>query len=108
MAHDPLTPAKLGPLSGVGLITVLRDDEGRIVEANGSFRPADERLSPDALDEAFKVGAVVPFEGQLVDQHGKAAAEAVTVEVVITGIDRYTYLDGSKRMLVNFVGKDGA
>jgi len=103
-----LRTARLGDLEGLGLIIVLRDADGHVVSRDGSWRPTDERLGLEDLQQAFPQGSVVTFAGTQVEAADEHAAEDVSTEVVIKRLGEYVRDDGGTLRLVNFSRRDAA
>lgn len=103
-----LRTARLGDLEGLGLIIVLRDADGKVVGMDGSWRPADETLSLEDLQQAFPEDSVATFTGTQVESGDDRAAEDVSAEVVIKRFGEYVRDDGGTLRLVNFSRRDTA
>ena len=101
-----LRTARLGDLEGLGLIIVLRDADGKVVSRDGSWRPTDEALSLEDLQQAFPEDSVVTFTGTQVEAGDERAAEDVSAEVVIKRFGEYVREDGGTLRLVNFSRRD--
>jgi len=100
-----LRPAVLGRLEGSGLVVVVRDAQGAIVAADGTWQPADASASLDELRRTFPAGSATRFAGSLVD--GRAIRE-VALDVVIERHGDYAYEDGSPFRVVNFAPRSAA
>jgi hypothetical protein len=100
-----LRPAVLGRLEGSGLVVVVRDAQGTVVAADGTWQPADTSASLDELRRTFPEGSATRFAGSLVD--GRAIRE-VALDVVIERHGDYTYEDGTPFRVVNFAPRSAA
>jgi hypothetical protein len=94
--------AVLGRLEGMGLIVVVRDSDGNMVAADGTWRAADDSLPLDELRRSFPEGMVTTFAGGLVESPGDRPAADTSLEVVITGHGDYEQSDGQRLRLVRF------
>jgi hypothetical protein len=101
-----LRPAVLGRLEGLGLITVVHDAAGDVVDVEGSWRPADETATLDELRETFPVGSVTTFAGVLVEGRHDTPAEDVSMQVVIKRHGEYEDDEGRPLRVVNFLPRD--
>lgn len=101
-----LRPATLGDVQGQGLLMVLRDADGDVVEADGSWRPDDPEMSVDDVRDAFPEGSAKTFEGARIEGRDEATAEDVELEVVVRRVAEYAYDDGTRHAVVNFVPSD--
>jgi hypothetical protein len=97
-----LRTAVLGRLEGVGLIVVVRDSDGNLVAADGTWRAADDSLPLVELRRSFPEGMVTTFAGGLVESPGDRPAADASLEVVITGHGDYEQSDGRPLRLVRF------
>ncbi len=109
---DPDLPAPelragaLGDAEGQGLLMVVKDRDGGLVEADGTWRPDDMETSLDALRDAFAQGSITTFDGTLIEGRDEATAEHVRVEVVVRRVAEYAYDDGTRHVVVSFVPSD--
>lgn len=103
-----LRTARLGDLEGLGLIIVVRDADGHVVSMDGSWRPTDETLGLEDLQQAFPQGSVVTFAGTQIEAADEHAAQDVSTEVVIKRLGEYVRDDGGTLRLVNFSRRDAA
>jgi hypothetical protein len=94
--------AVLGRLEGLGLIVVVRDSDGHVVAADGTWRSADDSLPLDELRRTFPEGSVTTFAGGVVESPGDRPASDVNLEVVVTGHGDYEQVDGQPLRLVRF------
>lgn len=94
--------AVLGRLEGLGLIVVVRDNDGNVVAADGTWRSADDSLPLDELRRTFPEGSVTTFAGGVVESPGDHPAADVNLEVVVTGHGDYEQTDGQPLRLVRF------
>jgi hypothetical protein len=94
--------AVLGRLEGLGLIIVVRDADGNLVAADGTWRPADDSLPLDELRRSFPEGSTTTFAGGLVESPGDRPAHDVNLEIVVTGHGEYEQNDGQTLRLVRF------
>jgi hypothetical protein len=94
--------AVLGRLEGVGLIIVVRDADGNVVAADGTWRAVDDSLPLDELRRSFPEGSATTFAGGLVESPGNRPAHDVDLEVVVTGHGEYEQNDGQPLRLVRF------
>jgi hypothetical protein len=107
-----LRPAVLGRLEGLGLITVVHDASGALVDADGSWRPADETATLDELRETFPEGSVTTFAGTAVAGRAAVASRRhsgagdVSMQVVIKRHGEYEDHDGRVLRVVNFVPRE--
>jgi len=101
-----LRPATLGDADGHGLLMVVRDADGGLVEAEGSWRPDDSEMSLDAVSDAFPEGSTTTFHGARIEGRDEATAEDVQLEVVVRRVAEYAYDDGTRHAVVNFVPSD--
>jgi len=101
-----LQPAVLGRLEGVGIVTVVRGNDGALVDAPGSWRPADDTASLEDLRTTFPAGSVTTYTGPLVEHRGDGGQQDVRVQVEITRHGEYDDTDGHVVRLVNFVARD--
>jgi hypothetical protein len=101
-----LRPAVLGRLEGLGLMTLLHDASGAEVQAEGTWRPADETATLQELRETFPEGSVTTFAGTLVESRHVGAGEDVSMQVVITRHGEYDDVEGGTLRVVNFVRRD--
>lgn len=97
-----LRPAVLGRLEGSGLIVVVRDVDGGLVRADGTWRPADETANLEELRATFPEGSSTMFAGTLVEERDARAAHEVNLEVVIKRHGAYEYEGGGELHVVNF------
>ncbi len=101
-----LRAATLGDIEGQGLLMALRDADGGLVEANGSWRPDDPEMSLDQVRDTFPEGSTTPFGGVRIEGRDEATAEEVELQVVVRSVAEYTYDDGTRHAVVNFVPSD--
>lgn len=101
-----LRPATLGDAGGQGLLMIVRDADGGIVEADGSWRPDDPEMRRDAVVDAFPEGSTTTFDGVRIDGRDEATAEKVRLEVVVRRVSEYAYDDGTRHAVVSFVPSD--
>jgi hypothetical protein len=101
-----LRAAVLGRLEGLGLITVVRAHDGAVVDALGTWRPADDTASIDDLRTTFPAGSVTTYTGSLVESRGDSPLHDVNLQVEITRHGEYEDHDGRAVRLVNFVARD--
>ncbi|MDF1522417.1 MAG: hypothetical protein P1P87_06295 [Trueperaceae bacterium] len=101
LATPALRPAVLGRLEGTGLIVVVRDAEGDVVDVDGTWRPGDERASREELRTTFPEGSTARFVGTRVEARGQTGEE-VNVEVVIERHGTYETDDGRTLHIVAF------
>jgi hypothetical protein len=94
--------AVLGRLEGLGLIVVVRDRDGKVLAADGTWRSADDSLPLDELRRSFPEGSVTTFAGGVVESPGDRPASDVNIEVVVTGHGDYEQMDGQSLRLVRF------
>jgi hypothetical protein len=94
--------AVLGRLEGLGLIVVVRDRDGNVVAADGTWRSADESLSLDELRRTFPEGSATTYAGGVVESPGDRPATDANLEVVVTGHGDYDQADGRPLRLVRF------
>jgi hypothetical protein len=100
-----MQPARLGNMTGLGIVTLERDASGVMVEANGSWR-LEDAADDQAQRIPFQVGETTTYDGLVADNDpDRGDTQARALEVVITSIRDYTYDDGKTRTIVNFVGK---
>ena len=101
-----LRAATLGEADGLGLLMVLRDEDGGLIEADGSWRPDDPEMNLEAVRDAFPEGSTTTFEGARIEGRDEATAEGVRLEVVVRRVAEYAYDDGTRHAVVNFVPSD--
>ena len=107
MEAPAMKPATLDGIRGTGIVTILRDADGEVVEANGTFRPADTGGTLDELRGAVAQGRLVLYRGTIIDPAaGDGPHGDVRVEVAVTGVARYRDIEGGERIYVNFVHLD--
>jgi hypothetical protein len=94
--------AVLGRLEGLGVLIVVRDSDGNIVAADGTWRSADESLSLDELRRTFPEGSVTTYAGGVVESPGDRPATDLNLEVVVSGHGDYEQTDGQPLRLVRF------
>jgi hypothetical protein len=94
--------AVLGRLEGLGLIVVVRDNEGNLVAADGTWRSADESLPLDELRRTFPEGSATTYAGGVVESPGDRPPTDANMEVVVTGHGDYEQEDGRPLRLVRF------
>ena len=101
---DPpaMETAVLGRLEGLGILVVVRDAEGTVVTADGSWRPADASTHMDELRQAFPEGSTTTYAGRAFESPGDGHATSVDLEVVVTGHGHYEDADGRTLRLVRF------
>lgn len=100
---DPpaMEPAVLGRLEGHGILVVVRDADGNVVTADGTWRPADASAQMDELRQTFPEGSTTTYTGRSVESPGDEPARSVDLEVVVTGHGHYD-ADGQTLRLVRF------
>ena len=101
---DPpsLETAVLGRLEGLGILVVVRDPDGHVVTADGTWRPADESAQMDELRQAFPEGSTTTYAGRSVESPGDGSTRSVDLEVVVTGHGHYEDTEGRTLRLVRF------
>jgi hypothetical protein len=105
LATPALRPAVLGRLEGTGLIVVVHDDEGDVVDVDGMWRPGDESASHEALRAAFPEGSTTRYAGTRIEGRGEVGEE-VSVDVVIDRHGTYETDDGRTLHLVCFTPRE--
>jgi hypothetical protein len=103
-----LRPAVLGRLEGVGLLTVVHDADGKLVDADGSWRPGDETVSMPELEATFPAGLITTFAGTMLEARGAGPARDVSLQVVVTRVGEYEDYEGRPLRIVNFIARDVA
>ncbi len=103
-----LRPAVLGRLEGIGLIMVVRNADGTVAHADGTWRPGDETASRQELRSTFPEDSITRFAGTLVEARDEDAAKEVSLEVVIRRHGEYDSDDGRTLHIVNFEPRDYA
>lgn len=101
---DPpaMETAVLGRLEGLGILVVLRDADGNVVSADGSWQPGDESSQIDDLRQSFPEGSTTTYAGKAIESPGDRHATNVDLEVVVTGHGHYEAADGRTLLLVRF------
>lgn len=102
LSTPELTPATLGGLDGHGVMMIVRDREGRLVDADGSWRPSDPELTLDALRERLPTGQRASYAGREVAGREGGEGEQVERDVVVTSHGEYRLDDGGWLRVVNF------
>jgi hypothetical protein len=103
LATPRLRAALLGDFEGFGLLTIIRGENGAIVESDGTWRAEEGVQQADAVLEALPVGTVATFDGTRVEGRQSGSEEQVRVPVVVRGHGRYRDEDDRPLLLVNFV-----
>jgi hypothetical protein len=103
-----LGPAVLGRLEGRGLITVVHDADGNLVDADGSWRPGDETATMAELEATFPAGSITTYAGTMIESRGDGPSRDVSMQVVITRLGEYEDDAGRPVRIVNFIARDVA
>jgi hypothetical protein len=101
-----LGPARLGDLEGVGLLTVVRDAAGGLIDANGSWREHEPTMTLEELKARLPAGSATTYEGPMVQQQFEGASDHVRVTAVVTRHGEYEDYEGTVIRLVNFVAHE--
>lgn len=101
-----LGPARLGDLHGIGILTVVRDANGSLVDANGTWREEVPTLSFEELQARLPGGSAMTYEGPMIGRTEGAQSEQVRLQVVVTRHGEYEDYEGNAIRLVNFVAHE--
>jgi hypothetical protein len=104
-ASPALRPAVLGQLHGTGLILVVRDDEGDVVDVDGVWRPDDPSAGETDLRTTFPEGSTTGFAGSRLEVRS-GVGEQVDLAVVIDRHGTYATDDGRTLHLVCFTPRE--
>jgi hypothetical protein len=102
-----LRPAVLGRLEGTGLIVVVRNEAGEVIDVDGTWRPGDESASREELRATFPEGSTTRFVGTRVEARAEVGEE-VSVAVVIDRHGSYETEDGATLHVVTFTPREPA
>ena len=100
----PMERATLDGVAGRGAVTVLRADNGDVLETKGSWRPAHPQTDLSPFHEALETGRPLLYEGVL--NESNVTPEEVKTEVYLTSIGTYSGEDGTLYPLINFLVKE--
>jgi hypothetical protein len=90
-----LWDSKLGLLDGLGLIELVRGDDGSIVRGRGSWQPLNGDLGYEDLRELLRPGVSLPFRGRAVELlAGRRAWGEVEIEVEVVAVEHSTAAAG--------------
>jgi len=101
---DPpaMETAVLGRLEGLGILVYVRDANGELVAADGTWRPADDTTSVEELRQRFPEGSTTTYAGVAIESSVDRPDSRVDLEVVVTGHGEYEHAEGPTLRLVRF------